>query len=86
MDPVHQLMAKAVACFEELLDLLCADPSSVAAFPSTDGAQASIALIGSVTPTDEVALTSRGDDVALEALAQSIGVQSGIAVVSFQLE
>jgi hypothetical protein len=75
-------MVNTVACFEKVLGLLCGDPFHVASVP-TPG---SIALVVTVTDTDEAAMQTRQDDVALERLADSIGKHSGVAQVSFQFE
>jgi hypothetical protein len=86
MEPVHNLLVEAVACFETVLALLCADAFTVASSVSQNGAQFSIALVGSVTARDEASMKDRDDDVALQHLADSIGISSGVAEVSFQLE
>jgi hypothetical protein len=81
MDPLHLLMVNTVACFEKVLGMLCTDKFNVAADP-TPG---SLALIAMVSDADKAALMAEQTDVALEKLADGIGVHSGIAQVSFQL-
>jgi hypothetical protein len=79
-------MVNSVACLEKVLALLCSGPFSVVPSLSQNGTQFSIALIATVTAADETSMQERGDDVAIERLADSIGVRSGIAEVSFQFE
>jgi hypothetical protein len=86
MEPVHKLMVDAVACFEKVLAMLCRGSFSVVPSLSQNGTQFSIALVATVTAADEASMQQRGDDVALERLADSIGVHNGTAVVSFQFE
>jgi hypothetical protein len=86
MEPVHRLMVDAVACIEKVLALICGGPFSVVPSLSQNDAHFSIALVATVTAADEASMQQRGDDVAIERLADSIGVHSGIAEVSFQFE
>ena len=82
MNPLQKLMVETVACFEEILAMLCSEAFDVNAFPSPGA----IGVIATVTDADEMTMRARQDDVALERLADSIGTQSGIAQVSFQFE
>jgi hypothetical protein len=84
-DPVLQLMQEAVECFEALLALLCKQPAHVTSCHPTISGKTSICLVGQVAADDLGALEDRSDDVALTRLAKSIGDESGIAPVSFQL-
>jgi hypothetical protein len=86
MDAVHTLMANATECFKQVLSLLCNGQFDIHPAFSENGGQFSIALVVSVTQADEEAMQGRGDDVALETLAHSVGVHSGTAEVSFQFE
>jgi hypothetical protein len=82
MDPIHTLMLEAVHCFEKMLSLLCKQEFHVAPYLSQD----SIAIVATVAQEDRTNLRKRGDVVALENLASSMGQQSGIATVSIQVE
>jgi hypothetical protein len=86
MEPVHTLMVNAVDCIEKVLALICSGSFSVVPSLSQNGSHFSIALVASVTTADETLMQQRGDDVAIDRLADSIGVHSRIADVSFQLE
>jgi hypothetical protein len=86
MDRVHALMVSAVDRFERVLQLLCTGAFSVAPYPSQNGAAYAIDLVATVTDGDKALMQGRQDDVALRHLADSIGVHSGIAQVSFEFE
>ncbi len=82
MDPLHALMFDTVECFQKMLELLCSQEPHVAPHLS----EGSIALVATVAQADRVTLRRRGDVVALENLADSIGRRSGVATVSIQIE
>jgi hypothetical protein len=85
-DPVLDLLQRTVECYEGILALLCKQPAHVASSHGDIGGGFWISLIGQVTQDDRSRLEKRGDTVVLKNLAASIGDESGIASVSFQLD
>jgi hypothetical protein len=80
-----ELMAEVAEAIETLLRLACKGAVHVGSQLTFPNNQPSISLVGQVSTADRNVLKAQGVDVALDTVAATIGAQTGVAEVSFQL-
>jgi hypothetical protein len=87
MTPLEHLMRDATTALEQFFRLLCVDRDNISVAPSLSqaGTDVLLDLVVTTSPRDEETLRNAGADNALAALAQVIGAQSGLAIVSIEI-